>query len=338
MTISHDHRTYSIAVVIPAKNEQSNIGACIEAISRQEYPQSCISVVLVDNGSTDRTVALAESLGATVLIDSTASIAKLRNIGAATSESEIIAFLDADMIPGPRWLKESTAALANDKIGAIGGTLRIPENPSWVERIWCMPRFFRPAIYRTPWLPSGNLVMRHELFKQIGGFDASLTTSEDVDLCARIRAADRELYILDNAWVIHTGESKTLRQFVNKEIWRGRNHLQRSLDGFGGWRDALSLALPIAHLVFLLGILVSVLYKNTSLAVYFFVFSQVLPTLRGFLVAKRVHEFKTLPQLLVIWNTYYFARSIGILLSIKTQIGRLFTKGEQALSKSEQEQ
>ncbi len=313
-----------VAVIIPAKNEQANIASCIKAIRAQDYPQEQIQIIVVDNGSTDATTTIAKDLGATVMVDATASIAKLRNIGAAQSHSELIAFLDADMIAGPQWLKQSATALMKDAIGAIGGTLRIPENPSWVESTWCMPRFFRPDVFQTPWLPSGNLVLRRALFSEIDGFDASLTTCEDVDLCARIRATGRELYILDQAWVIHTGESKTLNQFFKKEIWRGKNHLQRSLNGFENWREALSLALPVAQLIFLISIPIALLFGSISYALIFAALAQILPLLRAIMVAKRAGRAAILPQLLIVWSTYYFARSVAILLSLTTVFSRTF--------------
>lgn len=83
----------------------------------------------------------------------------------------------------------------------------------------------------TGWLPSGNLVVRTEVFRQLGGFDTSLETCEDVDLCQRLVAGGGRLMETDRMHSTHFGDPATLRALFFGELWRGRDNLKVSLRG-----------------------------------------------------------------------------------------------------------
>ena len=77
------------AVVVPALNEERVIGRCLQALTLQDVGKGSFEVVVVDNGSTDRTVEIARSfsgaLNLTVLVKPGARISALRNFGVARS-------------------------------------------------------------------------------------------------------------------------------------------------------------------------------------------------------------------------------------------------------------
>ena len=91
-----------ISVIVPALNEGSVIRRCLASLQQQRLPSDCFEVIVVDNGSTDRTREIARSFGGslavTVLERSGVRIAALRNLGAATARGEFLAFLDADCV------------------------------------------------------------------------------------------------------------------------------------------------------------------------------------------------------------------------------------------------
>ncbi len=110
-------------------------------------------------------------------------------------------------------------------------------------------REHEPAVREGHWLGSGNLVVRREVFASVGGFDNSLETCEDVDLCMRIRKAGHRLLIDERMHSIHYGDPGTLKKLFLGELWRGRDNLRVSFRHGLTLRDLPSVFLPVGALV-----------------------------------------------------------------------------------------
>ena len=105
-----------VSVIIPAYNEEGCIGACLASLLRQTHPD--YEVIVVDDGSTDKTAMIARRLGALVIEHDHRGPGVARNVGAERASGEIVAFLDADMTFAPEFL--ARLALPIEKGEAIG--------------------------------------------------------------------------------------------------------------------------------------------------------------------------------------------------------------------------
>jgi len=89
-----------VSIIVPALNEEQVIGRCLEAVAANDFPLEQMEVILVDNGSKDRTIAIArsyeKSLPLRVLERKGVHISAMRNAGAREARGELLAFLDAD--------------------------------------------------------------------------------------------------------------------------------------------------------------------------------------------------------------------------------------------------
>ena len=99
-----------LTVIIPARNEEKNIGILLQALKQQSYPASLIEIIVIDDHSTDRTATIVQSFPGVKLIrlqeegiNSYKKKAIEKGIAAATGE--LIVTTDADCIPGKDWLK-----------------------------------------------------------------------------------------------------------------------------------------------------------------------------------------------------------------------------------------
>jgi hypothetical protein len=101
------------------------------------------------------------------------------------------------------------------------------------------------------WLGSGNLAIKRSVFDRIGGFDASLTACEDVDLCNRITQAGHRIVADPGLRSIHFGDPRTLKALFVGELWRGRDNLRVTFAGPRTFRHLQSALIPVA-LLFLL--------------------------------------------------------------------------------------
>jgi GT2 family glycosyltransferase len=95
------------------------------------------------------------------------------------------------------------------------------------------------------WLGSGNLAVRRRAFDDRRGFDETLETCEDVDLCQRLGAAGWRVVADERLRSVHHGDPKTLRELFRSERWRGRDNLRVSFRRRPTVRDLPSIVIPI---------------------------------------------------------------------------------------------
>jgi glycosyltransferase involved in cell wall biosynthesis len=155
-----DGRLSEIAVVIPARDAADTIGLTLAAVAAQTHAPA--EVVVVDDGSRDDTVAIAERAGVRVLRQAAAGPAEARNRGADAASAPLIAFTDADCFPAPDWLERAVRALGQADLvqGAVS-----PERPPrpWERTLW--------VGRRSGLWESANLIVRRDLFESLGGFE-----------------------------------------------------------------------------------------------------------------------------------------------------------------------
>ncbi len=165
------------SVIIPARNESHTIARLIRTVLEQTPPGWTTEVLLVDDGSTDDTAAVARAAGARVLeLGSRAgggNPAVARNRGALAATGDPLIFLDADCLPAPGWLSR---LLAGHEVGAavVGGSLDLPSGLSPMARCdyycgWYHVHSRRPA-GEVPNHPPGNVSVRRADFAATTGF------------------------------------------------------------------------------------------------------------------------------------------------------------------------
>ncbi|MDE3009389.1 MAG: glycosyltransferase [Pseudomonadota bacterium] len=239
-------------MIIPTLNEERMIGACLQALVAQDLARERISVVVVDNGSTDGTLGVIdtfrEQLAVRVFQRPGLRISGLRNFGVAQVDTPVIAFLDADCLPEPDWAARALVAL--DTLGPriiLGGDYRIPPASSWLARAWFEQRS-APKSGSVGYLPSGNLLMRRAEFLALGGFDESLQTNEDAELCARARGTGFSVHADPQLAVVHLGTPQTIAQFFRKQRWHG-SHVFRVFLRSRGRQNLKPVALAFTTII-----------------------------------------------------------------------------------------
>lgn len=214
----------SISIIIPALNEEKMIGRCLESLTKLAFARDRFEVLVVDNGSRDRTLAITESfkdrLNLKVLQQAGVCISALRNLGARAASGGILAFLDADCLVPADWLDRIFTLSRADGAGVLGAHYLLPEDSSWVGRTW--HRYQEASkTGEVSHVPAGDLVMRREDFLRVGGFDETIQTNEDYELCDRARKAGMDVRAFPQIGVIHLGTAQSLRVFFRKQAWHG---------------------------------------------------------------------------------------------------------------------
>ena len=214
----------NVSIIIPALNEEKMIGRCLDSLTRLAFARDRFEVLIVDNGSQDRTLAIADSfkdrLNLKVLQQAGVRISALRNLGARAAAGDIVAFLDADCLAPADWLDRIFALAPADGAGILGAHYLLPEDSSWVGRTW--HRYQEaPKSGEVSHVPAGDLVMRRGDFLKLGGFDETIQTNEDYELCERARKAGMRVSAFPQIGVVHLGTAQSLRVFFRKQAWHG---------------------------------------------------------------------------------------------------------------------
>lgn len=212
-----------ISFVIPMFNEEKNIGRLIDSVKRfvkdLEY-----EIVVVDNGSQDNSVAIATQGGAKVFVRPKIRIGAMRNVGAAAATGDVLVFLDADVFLKEGWgrnIPRTLELLERNELIITGSWPRISdEDPSWIEKYWFKPFLIRNT---SSFLSSAHFLMRKSLFEKIGGFDESLETDEDYELCRQGRNLGAEIINNPDLEVMTIGYPKKLKNFFRRERWHSRS-------------------------------------------------------------------------------------------------------------------
>ena len=244
-----------ITFVIPVRNGAAHLARCLQSIAAATA-HGRHEVIVVDNGSTDESVSLAEQASARVLSLPGGRVGAVRNAGARAASGHILAFVDADNEIDPEWVSACVAAMSDASVGAAGLAYTAPTPPTWVQRLYNLLRE-RPATRAAVgWLGAGNLAVRRDVFDAVGGFDEQLEACEDVALCMEITRAGYRIVAEPGMRSVHHGDPATLRELFVGELWRGRDNLRVSLRG--PWGSLPGGLLPLASLTLLVTFCVAI--------------------------------------------------------------------------------
>jgi len=304
------------SVIIPAKNEQENIGRCLDSIFQVEWDPRQFEVIVVDNGSSDATPRIAAEKGAAVYRQPALTISGLRNFGAARARGEILAFMDADCTVDRSWLFEAAKYLSRGDIVCFGSPPRVPPGATWVQRAWYQVRRKKVALGETAWLESMNMFVRREAFSLCHGFDEALITCEDYDISLRLKAFGK---VFADAGVLafHYGEASSLSHFFRKELWRGVGNLRGVLRHGVKLSELPSICFPMLHCLVLVALAAGLVLAKLDAALFFvacalFLVWQSLLLSLSFLKYYR-GSLSHVAQIFVLLNVYYLARGVACL-------------------------
>lgn len=201
---------YLSSVVIPALNEEENIGRCIESAIEATNEINC-EIILVDSGSTDRTIEIAKEYPIKIIQLKEKwqkSAAAGKYIGDLFASGEYIQFLDADMTINKNWFKK--ALLILEKNENIAGVVGIPSQEHYdnylakqVERDY--KRFAENIEEGGTELAEGAILFRKKILDECGSWNPYLVSVEEREVCRRIVNRGYKFYIINTKSIHHLG-------------------------------------------------------------------------------------------------------------------------------------
>ena len=225
-----------ISFIIPAWNEESVLGPTLEALSiARRHVAAPSEVIVVDDGSTDRTAEIARQHGARVIAVQHRQISATRNAGARAAQGDLLIFIDADTIVTPEVVRAAVEAVGS---GAVGGGCAI----RFSGRI---PAYLRVLVPIEVWFARRMriafgcfLFSTRAAFEAVGGFDTGLYATEEVTLSLALRRQGR--FVCLRECVLTSGRKlrthSTVEWFI--QVYRvtfARNRYIRDRSAMGVW-------------------------------------------------------------------------------------------------------
>ncbi len=250
----------SVTAVVCSRNGARTIGACLAALDRQTV-RARTQVVVVDDGSTDATAAIARSFEVELVCHGhNRGIGAARNTGAARARAPVVAFTDDDCLPEPGWLEALLRAHGRPSVVGVGGPVVAARTTNLVLQyldaypplapleldLAAHPRLAgRIVLYlRRAWsdappegaravlaFPGANMSFTRAALSAVDGFDEGIRFgSDDEDLCSRLRRAVPDgLLWLDPDAVVRHDFAGTLVDLLRRNYAYGRGHARAFL-------------------------------------------------------------------------------------------------------------
>jgi GT2 family glycosyltransferase len=225
-------------VIVDYKNDNPYLIECLNAIQKQTY-KNFETILITDYKNNLKYPGLKKkSYGHYI------GPAEKRDEGAKLAKGDILAFIDDDAYPSPRWLEKMVKHFQDQSVAGVGGPGVTPPGVSWQEEAsgWASASFVGAGPYTYRFLPekrravddypSMNLAVRKTDFEKVGGFDSNFWPGEDTKLCLDITHKLDKQIIYD---------PKVLVYHHRRPLWKG--HLRQN-GNFGLHRGFFARILP----------------------------------------------------------------------------------------------
>ncbi|MCL0034860.1 glycosyltransferase [Dehalococcoidia bacterium] len=203
-----------VSIIIPTYNSQRTLERCLNSIGRQTYKN--IEVIVVDNGSVDKTAEIAQVCGAKVHILTDVERSKQINYGVKMAHGKYVYRVDSDFILDYDIVEQATARCEDEGYDAVS----IFCSPDPTISFWAKVRKLEKDCYKGELLYAGARFFRKDVFEAIGGFRENLIAAEDYDLYHRLKQAGCRIAKIKSQ-ELHLGEPKTLRDIARKQYYYG---------------------------------------------------------------------------------------------------------------------
>ena len=190
-----------VSIIVPAFNEEETIKGTIESLLNLDYPRELLEIIVVNDGSTDRTGSIAREYanrGDIILIENEKNIGKSSslNISIENATGDLIACIDADTVVDRDIFRKVSGYFGDERVGAVVVRVRVKEPKNWLEKIiemeynmglgfYLKVLSFLNCLYLTPGQFS---IYRRSILRELNGFDEN-NIVEDTEIAYRIQKA-----------------------------------------------------------------------------------------------------------------------------------------------------
>jgi len=212
-----------ISIIIPIFDAEKIIGACLDALFNQTVSCELYEVIVVDDGSEDKSgEAASRYKEVKVLHQKHANAGSARNLGIKHARGDIILFIDADCVAQDNWIEEMTSPFHDPTIAAVKGRY-LTRQSGLIARLVQLEfeeRYRKMAKFEyTDFVDSYSAAFRKEVLEETGGFNPALSMSEDAQLSYALSKRGYKMVFNQKAIVYHKHPDSIWKYFRVK-FWR----------------------------------------------------------------------------------------------------------------------
>ncbi len=185
----------SVSLIIPAFNEEAHIVETIRAVKALSYPKERLEVIVVDDGSSDKTAEKAAAEGVQVISQPNSGKSAALNAGTKAAKGEVVGCIDADSYPEADALEVMVPYFGDPKVAAVTSSIFVRDPKNFLEKLQDMEYVliawnrklldYLHSVYVTP----GPLSLyRKSVLEAVGGFMGTVLT-EDIEIAWRFQKA-----------------------------------------------------------------------------------------------------------------------------------------------------
>jgi cellulose synthase/poly-beta-1,6-N-acetylglucosamine synthase-like glycosyltransferase len=223
-----DKQLPKVSVIIPAWNEEKSIAKTIESIINSDYPKNKLEILVVDDGSKDKTLSIAKKFKSKmvkVYSKKNGGKGSALNYGINRAKGEIIFTMDADSMAEPQCIKNMTKYFKNPKVMSVTPSMLIHKPKGILQRVqqaeYLFGLFIRKAftsINAIHVTPGAFSAYRKTFFDKYGGYDEE-TLSEDLEIALRIQSRGYTIEYSPEAPVYTIAPNKFKPLLVQRRRW-----------------------------------------------------------------------------------------------------------------------
>jgi glycosyltransferase involved in cell wall biosynthesis len=241
------HPAPRVSVVVCAYNAERTMEECLASLRLLDYPD--YEVIVIDDGSTDRTREIAERFPEfRMLSQENRGLSAARNAGILAADGDVVAFTDSDCAVDPDWLTLLVGRLCSEDFAGVGGPNLPPPEDDWVAEVVARapggPTHVLLTDFEAEHVPGCNMAFWRKHLTDVGLFDPIYRAAgDDVDICWRLQNEGYRIGYAPSALVWHRRRN-TVRAYLKQQIGYGRaeSHLRfkhsHRFNGFGQSRWA----------------------------------------------------------------------------------------------------
>lgn len=332
----------TVSVVIPMRNEERAIGACLEGILAQDYPADLIEVLVVDGGSHDRSRAIVETCRQAcprlrLLDNPSGAIPAGLNIGIRAARGDIIARVDSRTVLAPDYISAGVRLLAETGASNVGGPVR-SVGQGYMARVFALAlespfgmggaaARYRESAPREVDTVYMGMYPRHVL-EAVGLYDEEMLRDQDDELNYRVRAGGGRV-LFTPAMRSRYANSGSIKRYAKQYLLYGyfKARVFQKHPAQMSWRHLVPPAL-VTGLAggALLGLVSPGAARATAAAAAFYAASVVAAAL----VSARPAGWRFAPGLAVAFPVFHLAWGAGILAGLVRFFPRWFRSGPAA--------
>ena len=268
-----------ISIVIPTREVGQVVEECLRRCHELNY--SNFDIKLIPDSPA---VVELDPAGSAVIASGPVGPAVKRNMGAADSDADIIAFIDADAWPDFNWLKNVVPYFQDENVAAVGGPAVTPANDSRREQASGMVysasmvsgsttyRYTSHALREVDDCPTCNLLVRRSDFEAVGGFGEEFWPGEDTVLCLKLtRELGKKILYVPNVTVYH--HRRAVFRPHMKQVYSYAMHRGFFVRKFPETSRRLQYFVPSLFVLALVAGLVAAFFNQVALFAYLSVLS-----------------------------------------------------------------